>query len=270
MGHTHTKKKISVVYLKLNSNLTGHLAFLFGKPGHSPWSPTPGPSGVTVSQLLPGAGSTLKDIGAQSTVQILEEKGTKANVWAPERRGHIWGDLYILTYILLWCHSRTISAPLQLCSWPFVVSLSLIWRREFLSHRIITWIKWKKHKSVITQRLTQGRRTTNVYCVLNEILQPQNDCIPTVPVTTPRPIYGGSQEAGTGATCDSTIMHNVSGNWVSAGVPFRGTMRALAFYTLGAGGQAYRMLLFLLRYIRHTILCTVKVYNTLIWYSYIL
>lgn len=116
-------------------------------------------------------------------------------------------------------YSRTISAPLQLCSWPFVVSSSLTWRTEFLSHRIITWIKWKKHKSVITQRLTQGRCTTNVYCVLNEILQPQNDCIPTIPVTTPRPIYGGSQEAGTGATCDSTIMHNVSGNWVSAGVP---------------------------------------------------
>ena len=162
-------------------------------------------------------------------------------------------------------YSRTISAPLQLCSWPFVHSFLVSYMEKGIPiSQIITWIKWKKHKSVITQRLTQGRRTTNVYCVLNEILQPQNDCIPTVPVTTPRPIYGGSQEAGTGATCDSTIMHNVSGNWVSAGVPFRGTMRALAFYTLGAGGQAYRMLLFLLRYIRHTILCTVKVYNTLI------
>lgn len=74
MGHTHTKKKIFVVYLKLNSNSTRHLAFLFGKPSHSPWSPTPGPNGVTVSQLLPGAGSTLKDIGTQSTVQISKEK----------------------------------------------------------------------------------------------------------------------------------------------------------------------------------------------------
>ena len=29
-----------------------------------------------------------------------------------------------------------------------------------------------------------------------------------------------------------------------SGSQFRGTMRALAFYTLGAGGQVYRMLLF--------------------------
>lgn len=74
MGHSYIKTKIFIVYLKFNSNLTGHLAFLFAKPGHSPWSPTPGSNEVTVSQLLPKAGSTLKDMETQPIMQTGKKK----------------------------------------------------------------------------------------------------------------------------------------------------------------------------------------------------
>ena len=80
MAHSYIKTKVFVVYLILNSNLTGYLALLFAKPSHSPWNPTPGSSEVTVSQLPPAASSTLKDTGTQSTMQISKEKGSKANI----------------------------------------------------------------------------------------------------------------------------------------------------------------------------------------------
>lgn len=247
-----------MVYLKLNSNLTGHLAFLSGKPGHSPWSPTPGSSGVTVSWLLPGAGSTLKDIGTQSTMQISKERGSKANVWAPEHCGHVWGDLSILPLMSKDGYSRAILAPLSL---GFLISYTEkgipISQGYHMDSMKETW-------KCITQRVTPGRGTTNVCCVLNEIPQPQNDCISTAPGT--KPISWGSPEAGTGVTCESTIMGTALGTGRQpghrapgepSGSQFRGRTRTLAFYTFGAGCRVCRMLFFLIIeiYLTNNIVC---------------
>lgn len=91
MGHTYTKRKNVLVYLKFNSSLTENLAFLFAYLA-TLWNPTSGSDRVTISQLLGAAASTVKDTGTQSMMQISKEKGSKSHVRVPERGSHILGD----------------------------------------------------------------------------------------------------------------------------------------------------------------------------------
>ena len=136
--------------------------------------------------------------------------------------------------------------------------------------------------------LTQGRCTTNICCMLNEIPQPRNDCIPTTPVTKLRPLYWGSQEAGAEGTCDPTMAGDVSGDWEMARV--LSSWRTIRITVQGEnGGPGFRhfggwmpsvqnapsfidikIFCLYLTCIWHIILCQFKAYNMLIWYINIL